>query len=153
MVHALREIWGVLKAGGTLIDLRPIGDQWPIEVISRAGRSEAGRATDLEAGMDDDAAANEAMTHGERLGLFRREAEESFDFYYSWDSPREMQEYVEEDWGDTIAIGADVWKRVRSGWALAEADARVGMRVKMLITRLLKIVPASIYSAGIESRD
>ena len=34
MVHALAEIRRVLVSDGVLIDLRPLADQWPVEVAS-----------------------------------------------------------------------------------------------------------------------
>jgi hypothetical protein len=45
---------------------------------------------------------------------------------------------VEENWSDFIAIDQDVYKRLRSIWALADADARVRVRANMLITRWRK---------------
>ena len=97
-----------------------------------------GRVTDLPQGLADDAAANDAMSHGERAGFFRREAEDTFPFYYTWDSPGEMRKYIDEEWADFAGLEEDVWGRTRSTWAVAEADARVGIRVKMLITRWVK---------------
>jgi len=138
MVHALREIGRVLVAGGTLIDLRPLADRWFVEVLSSGGKQEAGRVTDLPQGLADDAAANGAMAEAERAGLFRRDREELFAFYYSWDSPKEMQEYMDQEWADFCAVDEAEWKQIRSRWAVSDADSRVGVRLKMLITRWLK---------------
>ncbi|MFH1185503.1 MAG: hypothetical protein V1755_10765, partial [Chloroflexota bacterium] len=102
------------------------------------GSEEAGRVTALPQGLADDAAANGAMSDGEKVGLFKRQREEFFPFHYSWDSPNEMQEYVEEEWADSIGVEEAVWTRIRSLWALADADARVRVRLKMLITRWVK---------------
>ena len=135
MVHALEEIKRVLVEGGTLIDLRPLADRWAIEILSRGTRTEVGRVTDLPQGLADDAAANSAMAMGEDRGLFKRQAEETFPVHYSWDTPREMQQYLEEEWADFASVDEETWRLVRSAWAIAEADARVGIRVKMLITR------------------
>ncbi|MFH1186277.1 MAG: hypothetical protein V1755_14760 [Chloroflexota bacterium] len=139
MVHALEEIWRVLVAGGALIDLRPLTDLWPVEVVALRGSEEAGRVTALPQGLADDAAANSAMSDGERCGLFKCQREEFFPFHYSWDSPNDMQEYVEEEWADSIGVDEAVWARIRSLWALADADARVRVRLKMLITRWVKV--------------
>jgi hypothetical protein len=141
MVHALEEIQRVLVDGGTLIDLRPIADRWPVEVHSRRGRQEVGHVTDLAQGLADDATANEAMKTAESQGMFERQSEETFPFYYTWDSPREMQQYVEEEWADFTRVDEEAWKHIRSAWAIAEADARVGIRVTMLITRWIQRGP------------
>ena len=138
MVHALEEIRRVLDTCGVLIDLRPLADRWAVEVLSRKARQEVGRVTDLPQGLADDAAANDAMSRGERMGLFKRQTEDTFPFSYTWDSPREMQQYIEEEWADFAGLDEDVWRGLRSAWAVAEADARVGIRVKMLITRWIK---------------
>jgi hypothetical protein len=135
MVHALEELRRVLVAGGVLVDLRPIAGQWPVEVLSSQGRQEVGRVADLPQGLADDAAANDAMSWGERTGIFQRSLEETFPFYYSWDSPNEMQEYIDEEWADFARLEEDVRQRMRSAWSIAAADARVGIRAQMLITR------------------
>ena len=138
MVHALNEIRRVLVPDGILIDLRPVTDRWPVEVASRREVKEAGRLTDLEIGLDDDRSANEAMLQAEAQGWFLRELEEYFPFFYYWDSPNEMKKYIDEEWTDFMAIEEDMWKTIRSMWAVADADARLRIRMKMLITRWRK---------------
>jgi hypothetical protein len=135
MVHALHEISRVLAPGGLLIDLRPLLDRWPVEVSWAGGYQEAGRATDLAEPLADDAAANSAMTEFAASGGLRREREESFPLYYYWDTPKEMESYLAEQWSDVIAIEEAVWKNLRSVWAEASADARPRLQVKMFITR------------------
>jgi hypothetical protein len=135
MVHALSEIGRALTSEGTLIDLRPLADRWTVEVTSARESRRGGRVTDLPQGLEDDAAANQAMQKGAENGWFLREREEIFPFFYYWDSPNEMQEYVEEEWSDFIRIEDDVWRNVRSVWATGDADARVRVRLQMLLTR------------------
>ena len=134
MVHALSEIRRALTPGGILIDLRPLTGGWPIELASSSGSQEAGRLTDLEEGLEDERAANAALREGQAQGLFAREREETFPFFYYWDSPNEMKEYIDESWSDFITIGPETWKSVRSMWAAANADARLRVRLNMLIT-------------------
>lgn len=138
MVHALREVERVLAADGLLIDLRPLLDRWPAEVAWDSGSQEAGRASDLAAPISDDAAANGAMEALASTGGFRRERQETFSLFYYWDTPGEMQQYIEEEWNDVIAVEDSVWGNLRSMWAGAGAEARVRMRMKMLITRYRK---------------
>jgi len=135
MVHALQEVRRVLVQGGTLIDLRPLAGGWPVEVVSSRETREAGPVTDLPEGLEDDAAANRAMSAGEADAWFFRERETFFPLHYYWDSPKDMEQYVREEWQDFIEIDEAVLQRLRSLWAVADADARVRVRARMLITR------------------
>ena len=135
MVHALDEIRRVLVPGGILIDIRPLSDRWPIEVASTRGIKETGRVDDLLEPLNADRASNEAMKEVESRGWFKREQQELFPFFYSWDTPSEMEEFVSDDWSDFIGLNEDAKMRTRSVWASADADARVQVKVQILITR------------------
>ena len=135
MVHALDEIRRVLKPNGILIDLRPVEDHWSVEVASIQETKVAGLLTDMPIGKADDEAAFRAMREVESRGWFVREREEEFAFFYYWDTPSEMKEYMEEQWEDFEKLEDNVFQAVRSAWAIANAEARVRVRVKMLITR------------------
>jgi SAM-dependent methyltransferase len=139
MVHALHEIRRVLIPNGILIDLRPVLDRWQIEVVSAREMRETGRVLDLEVGLADDIAANAALAEAEAGHLFTREQEEFFSFIYSWDTPKEMEEWLEEEWNDFIGLDEEGKHATRSAWALADGDARVQLRVKMSITRWRKL--------------
>ena len=135
MVHALDEIRRVLKPNGILIDLRPVEDHWSVEVASMQGITAAGLLTDMPIGIADDEAAFRAMREVESRGWFVKEREEEFAFFYYWDTPSEMKEYMEEEWEDFEKLEDDVYRAAQSLWSQANADARVRARVKMLITR------------------
>jgi hypothetical protein len=139
MVHALHEIHRVLMPGGVLIDMRPLGERWQIEVASAHEIRETGRVMDLPEQVNDDLAANEAMKEVESRGWYARDKEEFFPFLYSWDTPSEMEEFIEEDWADFIELSNDVKKATRSAWALGNADSRVRLRMKVLLTRWKKL--------------
>jgi SAM-dependent methyltransferase len=135
MVHALSEIRRTLKPNGILIDLRPVEDNWTVEVHSAAALKIAGHLNDMPLGQTDDKAAFATMRDVESRGWFTREREEEFAFFYYWDTPSEMKEWMDQEWDDFVKMENDVYRKAQSLWASANADARVRVRVKMLITR------------------
>ena len=135
MVHALREIHRTLKSNGILIDLRPVEDNWSVEIHSASGLQIAGYLTDVPIGKADDEAAFAAMRDVESRGWFINERSEEFAFFYYWDTPSEMKEWMDQEWDDFVKMENDVYRKAQSLWASANADARVRVRVKMLITR------------------
>jgi hypothetical protein len=139
MVHALSEIRRVLVPDGLLIDIRPLGERWQIEVASSDTLKETGRVMDLPEQVQGDVAANEAMKEVEERGWFSRDSEEFFPFFYSWDTPSEMEEFIEEDWADFIDLDDEARKATRSAWALGNADSRVRVRMKVLLSRWKKL--------------
>jgi hypothetical protein len=147
MVHALSEIRRVLVRDGSLIDLRPLAKDSPVEVVSRRATLEAGRVSQLAEDLADDLAADRAMAKAAERNWFIREREEFFPFFYYWNTPNEMQKYIEEDWADYITIDQDVWKNVRSMWAVADADARVRINLKMVIARWRVVKEASVSTS------
>ena len=138
MVHALDEIRRTLKSNGTLIDLRPVEDHWSVEVASQQNILTAGQLTDMPIGKADDEAAFRAMREVEARGWFTREREEEFSFFYYWDTPSEMKEFMEKEWKDFEKMEDKVYQTAKSLWSTADADAQIRVRVKMLITKWRK---------------
>jgi len=139
MVHALGEIRRVLIPDGILIDLRPISDRWRIEVFSARETREVGKVTDLPLGLEDDEAANQAMKNAEANGWFQRENEAFFPLHYVWDTASQMEEWIDEEWEDFIGLEEETRRASRSAWALGDADTRIRVKAKMLITRWRKL--------------
>lgn len=135
MVHALDEIRRVLKPNGILIDLRPVESNWSVEIVSSAGYQAAGRLSDLPAAVADDEAAFKAMREVESNGWYIKKEEKEFAFFYYWDTPSEMKEFMEDEWEDFEKLEESVYKKASSLWASANADARMRVRVTMLITK------------------
>jgi hypothetical protein len=106
MVHALDEIRRTLKPNGLLIDLRPVEANWLVEVVSSAGWQAAGRLSDLPVALEDDEAAFQAM----------------------------REQFMDEEWEDFEKMEEHVYQKAGSMWASANADARLRVRVNMLIT-------------------
>ncbi len=134
MVHALDEIRRTLKPNGMLIDLRPVEANWSVEIVSSAGWQAAGRLSDLPVALADDEAAFQAMREVESNGWYIKKQEQEFAFFYYWDTPSEMKEFMDEEWADFEKLEDHVYQKTKSMWALANADARVRVRVNMLIT-------------------
>ncbi len=134
MVHALDEIRRTLKPNGLLIDLRPVEVNWPVEVASSAGSQVSGRLSDLPPAMEDDEVAFHAMRKAASKGWFLKKEENEFTFFYYWDRPSEMKEFMDTEWEDYEKLEEAVYQKTKSLWASANADARVRVRVKMLIT-------------------
>lgn len=135
MVHALDEIRRALKPNGILIDLRPVESNWGVEVVSGMGWQACGRLNDLPQGVADDEAAFKAMREVESKKWYVKEKEEAFDFFYYWDTPSEMKEFMETEWEDFEKLEEDVYRKTNSLWVSAGGDARVRVRVKMIITK------------------
>jgi len=139
MVHALSEIRRVLVPDGVLLDLRPLANHWPVEVASLREVKRTGRVEDLPEQVNGDVASNEAMQEVARRGWFRREQEELFPFFYSWDTPSEMEEFINDDWKEFVGLGDNTKRATRSAWAVADADSRVRVRVEVLFARWRKM--------------
>jgi hypothetical protein len=135
MVHALDEIRRTLKPNGFLIDLRPVESNWGVEVVSSEGWQASGRLNDLPQGIADDEASNQAVKEVESKGWYVKEKETEFDFFYYWDTPSEMKEFMETEWEHFEKLEEDVYRKTSSLWVSGGADARVRVRVKMLITK------------------
>ncbi len=138
MVHTLEEIRRVLVPDGILIDLRPLADNWRVEVVSLREVRRTGHVEDLPEQTNGDVAANEAMMEVEKRGWFKREQDELFSFVYSWDTPSEMEEFVKEDWGDFIELREDTKRVTRAAWAVADGDSRVRIKMNIWIARWKK---------------
>jgi hypothetical protein len=138
MVHALGEIRRILHPEGVLIDLRPMADRWPVQVVSGQSQREIGRLTDLPSGLADDEAACLAFKETARLGWFILENELSFPFYYYWETPEELREHMQEKWGDFLQLEEQVYSAAQNAWALSGLDRRLRVQVKMHIALLRK---------------
>jgi hypothetical protein len=49
-----------------------------------------------------------------------------------------MEQWIDEEWTNFISLGDEARRATRSAWALGDADSRVRVRAKMLITRWRK---------------
>jgi hypothetical protein len=135
MVHALQEVWRVLAPAGILIDMRPLADHWPVDVVSLREVKRTGHVRDLPEQTKSDIASNEAMRDVERQGWFIPERSELFQYVYSWDTPSDMEEFVNDDWQGLIELDDETKRATRAAWAVADADARVRLRMNVWIAK------------------
>ena len=135
MVHALEEIRRVLVPEGILIDIRPLMDRWQVEVTSMREIRQTGRVQDFPIGLADDEAANRAITQASETRWFSSSKQDFFSYCYSWDTPTEMEEWIDTEWEDFVAMDEETKRATRSAWALGDGDARVRLQVKMWIAR------------------
>ena len=138
MVHALEEIHRTLVPQGILLDLRPLAASWAVEVTSGAFEHQVGRLTDDPQAPVYDQAANKSLQKAARRRWFIRESEASFPFFYYWDTPEEMENYIREEWSDFIQQDEALFSATQDAWENASADRRLRVRVKMHLARWCK---------------
>ena len=138
MVHALEEIRRVLIPDGLLIDLRPILDKWPVEVVWSGGRRVTGKLTDLPAALADDAASNNAMEEAIRQGWFDSENKSIFPVFLYWNDPEDMRLDMMEKWSDLTTLGEATLQATLTAWAAAGDNKRVRVKMKLLLSALKK---------------
>jgi hypothetical protein len=139
MVHALDEIHRVLTPGGILVDLRPLADSWPVEVLQGESSVVTGRLIDLPTGLGDDLAANAAIAEAVLRGWFRFEKVFNFRLYEYWDDPDEMIAYISERWADLVLMSDDLQNNTRTAWNASGAGSRLRLKLTMLLTSWRKL--------------
>ena len=94
MVDALSEICRTLAVGGTLVDLRPVSTNCPIELVSRGKVLPVGEADATGMAADDEAADSAVGKAVERRWFVPgRETRFNFDFY--WDRVDEFASFAD----------------------------------------------------------
>jgi hypothetical protein len=136
MVHALREIWRVLKPGQSLIDLRPLAGQSRVELSTGEEVLLAGLVDEVDE-RQDDLAADRAITQVVADGRFSQVRKAFFDYATYWDTPDEMQAYAEARWTKSHLPGA-VLARTRQLIATTTSPVKLRIRRKLLIARYKK---------------
>ena len=89
MVHALKEIRRVLVPSGLLMDWRPIGVCWPLE-IEFAGQRRLVALLDRAPHIRDDAMCEQAMALAVCEGWFVPERQQTFAFTAHWNTAAEV---------------------------------------------------------------
>ena len=123
---------------GVLIDLRPVLDRWQVQVVSARQAQDTGRLQDFPTGLADDNAANRSMARAEQERWFARDDEAFFLIDYAWDTPKDMEAWISDEWDGFVDLDEEGKRATRAAWAVGDADSFVRVRVKMLITRWRK---------------
>ena len=137
MVHALTEAQRVLKPNGILIDLRPALKH------RHAGLGEGVNFQPLgvmREDFTDDRAANRAVAHVLREGLFRRESQTEFDLDRAMDSLDDFREWL-DDFSSLGKLPSHEWlfKRLERAGRQAGPDLKITVRGPLRLGVLRKI--------------
>jgi hypothetical protein len=134
MVHALKEVWRVLKPGGVLIDLRPISVDVPLFILTTTGWKSAG-LPDQSPDRIHDLAANRAIRNVVNDGLFIRLKQEYFATKYYWKNLKELKSDVENYWKEDIIVSKEIWQRARLLYTSGSGQRRIlfPLRRKLIV--------------------
>jgi hypothetical protein len=136
MVHALKQLWRVLVPHGSLIDLRPLAQNPPVEIVVGEQVFQAGRA-DVSSALPDDVVSDKSLDEVVDEGWFVRECEELFDYAIYWDTLDEMIAYAEWDWIRVFLPEAMLTEARRLLESSGEG-ARLRVRRRIVISRYRK---------------
>ncbi|NIR50575.1 MAG: hypothetical protein GWN55_10185 [Phycisphaerae bacterium] len=134
MVDALQEIWCALASDGTLIDLRPVPSQCPIEVVTPGSIVHVGEA-DASGMAADDEAADRAIRDAVEQGWFVLRRDTRFDFDFYWDSVHEKASFIDGSirMKQAVPSYADLEKVHRDLSTRAQGVARIRCRRQTML--------------------
>jgi hypothetical protein len=138
MVHALGEVWRVLKPAGIVIDLRPICVDLPILILTVTGWKSAG-PVDNSPDRVHDIAANRAIRTVVHDHLFIRLKQEYFNVDYYWNNPKELKMDAEGRWKDDVLISKEIWRQARLLFKNGSGERRVRIPFRVKLTAYQKI--------------
>jgi hypothetical protein len=139
MVDALSEIRRCLVPGGTVVDMRPVAWQSPIEAVTGARAVPVGDFS--ENGMNaDDIAADAAMATAVARGWFVPRNEVRFAFNFYWDSVADLSTYLEGSRRGQLVIppASDIERRFARASEGGNARLRCNRRILLATYRTRK---------------
>lgn len=142
MVHALRGLWGVLAKHGTLVDVRPLSSQCPLEAVSAGRLVQIGEVNGTGM-MADDAAADDAIRQSVDEGWYVPLRQTTFDFAFYWDSVVEMTSVLRERkrTKQVIPSSADLERAHQVLSAQHSGGVRLRCRMPTLLAVYEKAIP------------
>ena len=131
-MHALEQIERVLRPEGVLYDVRPVAEEWPVEVLV-AGDSKVAGYIDSSAKAMDDIAADRALEDVVKRNIFRLEESDSFNYEYLWETPQQMADYFHENWSANATLPGAVVAEAERLAGHEAFDGKIRVRRKMII--------------------
>ena len=138
MVHALYEAWRVLLPQGTLIDLRPLCADAPLEIVCAGGRALAGQV-DMSPDIAHEIAADQAIETVVREGIIKKLRLDFFDFAYYWDTVADFLADMDEYWQGEVILRAGVIRRAHALFKKYQPQARVRLRMPMKLENFVRV--------------
>ena len=137
-MHALKEALRVLRAGGTLIDLRPISMDVPILILTSSGWESAGLPSQSPDRVHD-LVANRAIRDVVREGLLDKLKQVYFVTNYYWNEIKELQSDVDECWKEDVIVTKEIWQKARRLFKRGSGLRRILFPLRRKITVYRKI--------------
>ena len=134
MVHALNDACRVVRADGTLLDLRPRSASFPIDAVTESESIRVGEA-DAATGADDDRAADESVRAATARGWLVPQHRSQFDLHFYWETTPEMAEYMRT--GRTLKHVTPSYAAIDA--ALHAASSRGGRPARLRCTRQMTL--------------
>lgn len=135
MVDALKEAWRVLTPRGVLLDLRPLAQDMPIEIVSQGSVAVSG-FIDGAPGKPHDDACDVSLARVQGEGWFESEHQRVFDLPVYFDTIDDMQRYLQENFRVRhAALEDNVLEHARRTLARGTKGARVRLRHRLLLAR------------------
>jgi hypothetical protein len=138
MVHALKEVWRVLVPRGTLIDLRPLCVDVPLEILTPTGNESAG-LVDMSPDIDKDISAEAATKEVVRDGFYKKIKQETFGFAYYWSTIRALKTDLDENWKDDVILPGEVLRLARALFKKHKNTAQIRIKIRMLLGKYRKL--------------
>lgn len=138
MVHALQEVWRVLKPLGMVIDLRPISVDVPLWILTLSGWKSAGLVDQLPDRIYD-IAADRAMRSMVHAGLLIRLQQKYFGINYYWNNLKDLKTDIEGRWKEDLIISKEVWRQARLLFKNGSGLRRIRIHFRKKITVYQKL--------------
>jgi len=121
-----------------MIDLRPVSDDWPMEVVV-AGEPVLAGYVDGTLLIEDQIASDAAIAIVSEQGIFQRETRACFNIAFYWISPVEMEEYFATEWKNSAVLPDRVRDEARRLCLAAGSDARIRVLKSLEIGRYRRL--------------